>query len=292
MKKKISKSVQQRVEEARKRLQKVQTQRVGESGAKMSMVAKPEMRVEWHNLIKEEGLTPEEIATRYNEHPVVVVKTLRKATPKIKGANYKHLPMPIPIEEIKQARYAGTLVDIARKYGVSMTTINARWSKFLMSEDSLPTSDTKQNASLEASRKQHTRKIDKITEEEKVKAVNAYYQSGRKLNCTTLSTNILKQILEEQGVPEKNHPAISTRYVVRLMDAFMSINPETRASYMRDTQRLFVNFTSDNPLVWKGQVLDLLFTEKIDQDQARDFSSAIDLVALHIKMGNETNADY
>ena len=251
----------------------------------MSMVAKPEMRIEWHNLIKDEGLTPEEIATRYNEHPVVVVKTLRKATPKIKGANYKHLQMPIPIEEIKQARYAGTLVDIARKYGVSMTTINVRLNTFL-------TSDMRQDASLEASRKQRTRKIDKITEEEKVEAVNAYYQSGRKLNCTTLSANILKQILEEQGVPEKKHPAISTRYVVRLMDAFMSIKSETRASYMRDTQRLFVNFTSDNPLVWKGQVLDLLFTEKIDQDQARDFSSAIDLVALHIKMGDETNADY
>ena len=232
-------------------------------------------------------MTPEEIATRYSVHPVVVVKTLRKATPKIKGANYKHLQMPIPIEEIKEAYYEkGTLVDMARKYGVSTTTLNLRLNTFLAEQDS--------DASLEVSRRPHRRKVDKISDEEKVEAVNAYYQSGRKLNCTTLSPNILKQILEGQDVPEKKVKAISTRYIVRLMDAFMSIkgDNETRVSYIRDTQRLFVNFTSDNPLAWKGQVLDLLFSDKIDQDQARDFNSAIDLVALHMKMGDETNADY
>ena len=78
------------------------------------------------------------------------------------------------------------------------------------------------------------------------------------------------------------------------MDAYMSIRGDdgTRASHIREAQRLFVNFTSDNPLVWKGQVLDLLFTNKIEDKQARDFSSAIDLVAGHLKMGNESNADY
>jgi len=264
------------------------------------MKAKPEMRVEWHKLMQE-GKTPEQIATRYNEHPVVVVKTLRKATPKITGANYKHLSVPIPIEEVEQARNEPDGVhNLAMKYGVSPTTINVRWSKFLMGEDSLPTSDMKQNDSLKASRKQHTksrkehtRKIDKISDEEKVEAVNAYYQSGRKLNCTDHTSNILKQILDEQGVSEKVASPISSRYVVRLMDAYMSIKGDdlTPVSHIREVQRLFVNFTSDNPLAWKGQVLDLLFSVKISRDQAYDFRRAIDLVTGHLKMGGETNAD-
>lgn len=249
------------------------------------MKAKPEMRLAWHNLMQE-GKTPEQIAFQYGEHEFVVVKTLRHHTPKIKGANYKHIPLPIPINEIGEAFYVGKQDELAQKYGVSVATLRTRL------EGSSPRKRNRHEDPMP--RKEHTRKIDKISDEDKVKAVNAYYQSGRKLNCTEHTPNILRQILEDQGIQEKSSKPISSRYVVRLMDAYMSIKGEegTRVSHIREAQRLFVNFTSDNPLVWKGQVLDLLFTNKIEDKQARDFSSAIDLVAGHLKMGNESNADY
>jgi hypothetical protein len=232
------------------------------------MKAKPEMKLAWHNLMQE-GKTPEEIAFQYGEHEFVVVRTLRHGTPKIEGANYKHLPLPIPINEIGEANANGTLEDLAKKYGVTGQTLKLR----LAVVDEAKTQ----------SRKTHTRKVDKISDEDKTQAVNAYYLSGRKLNCTDHTPNILKQILDEQGVPEKVASPISSKYVVRLMDAYMSIKGDdlTPVSHIRDAQRILVNFTSDNPLAWKGQVLDLLFSLKISRDQAIGFRSAIDLVAGH-----------
>ena len=258
----------------------------------MSMKAKPEMRIEWHNLMQE-GKTLDEIGQQYNEHPVVVAKTLRHGTPKIKGASYQHLSLPIPMDEIREAHKNGLIEDLARKYEVTGQTLKYRYDKWLKSggrEEALE----EIRSQLEVPRKKSTRKIDKISDEEKVEAVNAYYQSGRKLNCTEHTPNILRQILEDQGIPEKSSKPISSRYVVRLMDAYMSIKGDdlTRVSHIREAQRLFVNFTSDNPLVWKGQVLDLLFSVKISREQAYSFRSAIDLVAGHLKMGNESNADY
>ena len=254
------------------------------------MKAKPEMRVEWHNLMQE-GKTLDEIGQQYNEHPVVVAKTLRHGTPKIKGASYQHLSLPIPMDEIREAHKNGLIEDLARKYEVTGQTLKYRYDKWLKSGGREEALD---EVRLEAPRKKNIRKIDKISEEEKVEAVNAYYQSGRKLNHSKWSANILRQILEDQGIQEKSSKPISSRYVVRLMDAYMSIKGDegTRVSHIREAQRLFVNFTSDNPLVWKGQVLDLLFTNKIEDNQARDFSSVIDLVADHLKTGNESNADY
>jgi hypothetical protein len=258
------------------------------------MKAKPEMRVEWHNLMQE-GMTPEEIGQRYTEHPVVVVKTLRQGTPKIKGASYQHLSLPIPMDEIREAYKNGLIEDLARKYGVTAQTLKYRYDKWLKSggRDIALEEIRSQMDLTPPPRKKNTRKIDKISEEEKVEAINAYYQSGRKFNCSKWSANILKQVLEEQSIPEKTYKPISSRYVVRLMDALMSINPDSMkvVDHIREAQRLLVNFTTDIPLVWKGQVLDLLFNNKINEEQAREFSSVIDLVALHMKKGDESNAD-
>jgi hypothetical protein len=238
------------------------------------MKAKPEMKVEWHKLMQE-GKTPEQIAFQYGEHELVVVKTLRHHTPKIEGANYKHLPLPIPVNEIGEAFYNGKQDELAQKYGVSVTTLRTRLKGPVQRK----------------ARKEHTRKIDKISDDEKTQAVNAYYQSGRKFNCTDYTPNILKQILEEQGVPEKVSSPISSKYVVRLMDALLSTNPtkEHPRMVVQKALRYFVNFKSDNPLVWKGQVLDLLIANEICGDTARFFSEIIDRVALFMK--DESYAD-
>lgn len=230
------------------------------------MKAKPQMRLAWHKLMQE-GFTPAQISFQYGEHEFVVVRTLRHHTPKIEGANYKHLPLPIPINEIGCAFYTGKQDELAKKYGVSISTLRAR-----LSENEMPTT---------TNRKEQTRKVDKITDDDKTQAVNAYYHSGRKLNSTEYSPNILKQILDEQGVPEKVTSPINSKYVVRLMDALLTI--ETPSIVMLSTLRYLVNFTSDNPLVWKGQVLDLLIANEICGDTARAFSDAIDRVAHFMK---------
>lgn len=228
------------------------------------MKAKPEMKLAWHNLMQE-GKTPEQIAFQYGEHEVVVVKTLRHGTPKIKGASYQHLSLPIPINEIGEANANGTLEDLAKKYGVTGQTLKLRLAKH----------ERGQHLTDPTPRKTHTRKIDKISDVDKTKAINDYYQSGRKLNCTEYTPNILRQILDEQNIKIKSTP-VNSKYVVRLMDALLS------TSQPLDTQkalRQIVSFTSDVPLAWKGQVLDLLLNGELTETQARCFNEAIDQVA-------------
>lgn len=225
------------------------------------MKAKPGLRELFHKQFSE-GMSITDISKSAGVHEVVVVKTLRHPTPKIKGVNYSHLSLPIPLEEIEEAIANGSLEDMATLYGVTTQTLRARLGQ-------------------PSPRKTHTRKVDKITDEDKNQAVNDYYQSGRKLNSTTHTPNILKQILDERGVPEKKSSPISSKYVVRLMDAVLSINPtqEHSRGKIRTVLRYLVSFTSDTPLVWKGQVLDLLLSGEIAEPTARIFNDAIDQVA-------------
>ena len=118
--------------------------------------------MEGHNLMQE-GMTPEEIGQRYNEHPVVVVKTYDKEHLRSKEQAIR-VSRLIPIEEIKEADANGTIEDLARKYGVTGQTLKIRLDN--------PT------------RRPYKRKVDKISDKDKIDAVNAYYQSV-KLNCTT-----------------------------------------------------------------------------------------------------------
>jgi len=159
--------------------------------------------------------------------------------------------------------------ELAVKYGVTPPTVKHR----------LPEELRKGRVS-----KTHRKKIDKLTEEEKTEAVNAYYQSGRKLNCTGLTPNILRQVLDEKGVKQKQSNPISSIYVVRLMDSILSDEKilEQAIIDILKVQRLLVGLTGDEPVAWKGQLFDLMLEGNLSQESARLFSRAIDRVARFI----------
>lgn len=225
------------------------------------MKAIPSKKQEWHNLIKG-GNTPSEVAELAGVPEALVVHTLRHPNPKIKGANYSGLKIPIPQSEVIEAHHSNTMKELAVKYGVTPQTVKLR----------LPDE-------LKRRRATHRKKIDKLTEKDKTEAINAYYHSGRKLNCTELTPNILKQVLDERGVKEKQSNPISPVYVVRLMDSILSdeeIDPQLN---ILQVQRLLVGLTGDEPVAWKGQLFDLMLGGNLSQESARLFSRAIDRVA-------------
>lgn len=227
------------------------------------MKAIPSKKREWHNLIKG-GNTPAEVAVSAGVSELVVVHTLRHLTPKIKGANYSGLKIPIPQSEVIEAYHTNTMNELAEKYEVTSQTVKSR----------LPDE-------LKRKRAPHRKKIDKLTEQDKTEAVNAYYQSGRKLNCTELSPNILRQVLDEKGVKQKQSNPISPVYVVRLMDSILSDEEilEQAVIDILKVQRLLVGLTGDEPVAWKGQLFDLMLEGNLSQESARLFSRAIDRVA-------------
>ena len=130
--------------------------------------------------------------------------------------------------------------------------------------------------------KTYRKKVDKLTDKDKTEAVNAYYQSGRKLNCTELTPHILRQVLDEKGVKEKKSNPIRSVYVVRLMDSILSdeeIDPQLN---ILQVQRLLVGLTGDDPVAWKGQLFDMMLDGTLSQNSARLYSRAIDRVARFI----------
>ena len=230
------------------------------------MKAIPSKKREWHNLVRC-GSTPAEVAELAGVPEAVVVHTLRHPTPKIKGANYSVLKIPIPQSEVIEAYHANTMNELALKYGVTPQTVKVRLPEELRKKRSPKT---------------NRKKVDKLTDKDKTEAVNAYYQSGRKLNCTELTPHILRQILTDQGVKEKQPNPISSVYVVRLMDSILSdeeINPQLN---ILQVQRLLVGLTGDNPVAWKGQLFDMMLGGTLSQESARLFSRAIDRVARFI----------
>ena len=229
------------------------------------MKAIPSKKREWHNLVKA-GSTPAEVGELAGVPEAVVAHTLRHPTPKIKGANYSGLKIPIPQSEVIEAYHSDTMRELAVKYGVTLQTIKIR----------LPEELRKRKT------KTYRKKVDKLTDKDKTEAVNAYYQSGRKLNCTELTPHILRQVLDEKGVKEKKSNPIRSVYVVRLMDSILSdeeIDPQLN---ILQVQRMLVGLTGDDPVAWKGQLFDMILEGSLSQDSARLYSRAIDRVARFI----------
>lgn len=91
-----------------------------------SFKASPIHRKAFHNLM-EQGKTPAEIAEAYGVTEFAVVLTLRNPHPKIEGANYKHLRLPISDSDLAEAVGSSAKVEeVAEKYGVTPALILSR----------------------------------------------------------------------------------------------------------------------------------------------------------------------
>ena len=225
-----------------------------------------QLRRTFHKAIKS-GKSPLEIAEEHDVLEIDVVQTLRHGIPKIKGANYTHLKIPIPLDEIIEAHHENEMDTLAEMYGVTKATLYSRLPKDL--------------------RKGHggrRKKVDLMKPVDKVDVVNRYYRSGRKLNACGVSSTIARSVLEEEGVRVKEHGlgivSISPRNQVAIIDGLIEFTSQGSLSSKQLFQlhRLTYELTSNEPKQWKGQLLDWLLKGVITHEQVLLFNNAIDEV--------------
>lgn len=229
------------------------------------------------------GKTPAEIAEEHGVDELDVVQTLRHPKPKIAGANYCHLKIPVPMDEIIDAFYEDSLDTLGELYGVGAATLRNRLPKELRDK-------------IKRGRKAKTKPkaTEILTPDEKKDIVDRYYRSGRKLNACGVSSHIAKEVLMEQDIPFKKHGAgdrsIPARDQVTLLDCLL----EKTAQGIISPQVMFVwsrklyEFKTNIPHVWKSQLLDWLMQDKISQEIIPHISDAIEQV---IKLRGYEDAD-
>jgi len=234
----------------------------------------------FHKSFKE-GKTPTEIAQIHDITELDVVQTLRHPKPKITGANYTNLKIPVPMDEIIESFHEDSLEVLAELYEVSVNTLRNRLPKEL-------------RASIKHKRKAKESASKVLNQDEKKDIVDRFYRSGRKINACGVSTQVAKEILKEQGVPIKKHGEgdrfIPARDQITLLDCLL----EKAAQRLIEPQVMFVwsrklyEFKTNSPHVWKGQLLDWLLEDKISQDIVPHINEAIEQV---IKLRGYEDAD-
>lgn len=221
----------------------------------------------FHKGIKE-GKTPAEIAQEHNLYEFDVVQTLRHPRPKIAGANYQHLKVPVPQNELIDAFHEGSLDVLAEKYSLSIPTLRLRLPKDLR--------DT-----IKRGRKANKPKpSDALTQADKDEVVNRWYRSGRKLNACGVSSQIAREILTDKGIVHKKSDPIPLKDVVALLDCLLEKNAKGLLSSrtMFKCSRKLHEFKTNSPHVWKGQMLDWLLEKKISQEIIPHINDAIEQV--------------
>lgn len=218
----------------------------------------------------EAGSTPTEIAQAHGVDELDVVQTLRHPKPKIAGASYQHLKIPVPMDEIIDAFFDDSLETLGELYGVGVATLRNRLPKELRD-------------SIKRGRKAKTKPkaTDIMTSEEKREIVSRFYRSGRKLNACGVSSHVAKEVLKEQDIPfKKGDKSIPTKDQITLLDCLL----EKTAKGIIEPQVMFVwsrklyEFKTNIPHVWKSQLLDWLMQDKISQEIIPHISEAIEQV--------------
>jgi hypothetical protein len=227
------------------------------------------------------GKTPAEIAQDWELTELDVVQTLRHPKPKIGWANYNHLKVPIPMDEIIDAYHGGTLEVLGELYGVTKQTIYQRLPQELRKsakrgrkpKDSRPTEATL------------------LTSEEKDRIVARYYRSGRKLSACGVTSQIAKEVLTEQEISFlKKGEQIPPKDMVTLLDCLLEKTAQgiIEPQVMYHWSRKLYEFKTNSPHVWKGQMLDWLLGNKISQEIIPHINEAIEEI---IKLRGYEDAD-
>lgn len=226
-----------------------------------------EKRRDFHKAYQS-GLTPFQIGEKFGYSEMEVVLTLRQPVPKIRGANYKGLKVPVPVDEVVEAFYENTLDQLANKYHLTRTTLLKR----------LP-------EELRAGRPK-VKKHEKLSVEEKNEIINRYYRSGRKLNACGVSAQVAREVLAESKVTEKQFGGsdpIQKKYQVALLDCLICQHADNKfnSQELLIASRTLYELNTDNPKVWKGQLLDWFLSGRLNKPLMVCINKAIgDILSL------------
>ena len=225
-----------------------------------------EKRKDFHKAYQS-GLNPSQIGEKFGCSEMEVVLTLRQPVPKIRGANYKGLRVPVPVDEVIQAFYDNTLDQLANKYHLTRTTLLKRLPEELRTGPGRP----------------HIKKHEKLTQDQKTDIINRYFRSGRKLNACGVSSKVARDVLVNQNVPVRSHGNSETmhkRYQVALLDCLICDCSEDKISNLDlfKTSRILYELSTNDPQVWKGQLLDWFLQDRIQRSVMICINNAIDYI--------------
>lgn len=222
-----------------------------------------ELRGVFHKKMQS-GQTPKQIADEHDLMELDVVQTLRNNTPKIRGANYTDLKIPVPLDEIIEAYHANELPTLAELYGVSVGTLRTRLPK-----------------ELKTKKVGRRKKPEVIEPVDRDVIIRRYYRSGRKLNACGVSSLVAKAVLEEEEIPIKPHglgvSPIEPKHQLAILDSLIeeASHQRIKPQELFKLHRLIYGLTSNDPQAWKGHLLEWLLNGLITQEQAEILNKAI-----------------
>lgn len=158
-------------------------------------------RLKYHRKY-EEGFSIKMIALEFGVTEIEVVKTLRSGLPKIQGANYKHLKIPIDLEELGYRYLADELSEYAKELGVSEVLLRSR----------VPDDIKERKMKVKKERKKSNTRYDREMTPDRIEQVNAVYASTNNLKETARQTGCSEHFVRR--AIEESSQRISAEYLV------------------------------------------------------------------------------
>lgn len=200
-------------------------------------------RLEYHKKYQE-GYSTKLIAMEFGVSEFEVVKTLRSGTPKIEGANYKHLRIPIDLEELVPRYLRGELGEYAQELGVSEFLLNTR----------VPKDIKERKMKLNKEKKKSYTRYDREMTPELIEQINALYRANNNLKETARQTGCSDHFVRR--AIEESAQRISAEYLVLIFTQMFKLISEGSLS-SESAERLSSRLKElpRGPLLaWEGMV--------------------------------------
>lgn len=200
-------------------------------------------RLKYHRKY-EEGFSIKMIALEFGVSEIEVVKTLRSGTPKIQGANYKHLKIPIDLEELGHRYLADELEEYAKELGVSEVLLRSR----------VPEDIKERKTKVKKERKKSYTRYDREMTPELKEQINALYRENNNLKETARQTGCSDHFVRR--VIEESDQRISAEYLVLIFtQMFKLVSEGTLSSESAEKLSHKLKELPKGPLLaWEGMI--------------------------------------
>lgn len=222
-------------------------------------------RLKYHRKYQE-GYSIKMIALEFGTTEIEVVKTLRSSRPKIEGANYKHLKIPIDLEELGYRYLANELEEYAKELGVSEILLRNR----------LPDDIKDRKMKMKRGRKKsHTRYDREMTPELK-EQINALYRENNNLKETARQTGCSYHFVRR--VVEESDQRISAEYLVLIFTQMFKLVSEgalSSESALKLSHKL-KELPKGPLLAWEGMVFRWFRESSITMKESETIMSVLE----------------
>jgi protein tyrosine/serine phosphatase len=200
-------------------------------------------RLKYHRKY-EEGFSIKMLALEFNVSQIEVVKTLRSGNPKIQGANYKHLKIPIDLEELGYRYLADELSEYAKELGVSEVLLRSR----------VPDDIKERKMKVKKERKKSNTRYGREMTPDRIEQANAVYATTNNIKETARQTGCSVHFVRR--AIEESSQRISAEYLVLIYtEMFKLINEGKISSESAEKLSHKLKELPRGPLLaWEGMI--------------------------------------